>query len=231
LASGALDLAVAFVLGALVGAAEIVSRYRDNPREALWSWAAFLYVALNGTASLVALALLWVFSVTFGLTDDTQLQWTRVLAAGVSAMTLFRTALFFVKVGNQEIGIGPAGFIQILLAATDRSIDRRLGKQRLKIVGPIMDGLTLPVTEVSLPLVCLASQQNLSAADQNQLASDIASVKNSAAADNAKVDAIGLKLLNFFGEDVLRAAVARVRGIDSTLELLAAATVASQKSK
>src|SRR5438477_257585 len=142
-AGGAVDLTVALLVGVLVGAAEIVSRYRDSPKDALLNLPAGLYLALNGLASIVALLLVWAFGVTFGLPEGDRLRWTRVLVAGVSAMTFFRTSLFFVKVGSQEFGVGPAGFIQILLAATDRAIDRRQGRDRLSGLDPLTRGLSL----------------------------------------------------------------------------------------
>ena len=47
----ALDFAAVVLLGVLVGTAELVSRYRDAPRAALYNRPAGLYIALNGAGS------------------------------------------------------------------------------------------------------------------------------------------------------------------------------------
>jgi hypothetical protein len=56
-----LDFILVAALGAVVGAAELVSRYRDAPSGALRSAAAAFYIFLNVAASLAALALIRAF--------------------------------------------------------------------------------------------------------------------------------------------------------------------------
>lgn len=45
------DYLVAALLGALVGAAELVSRYRDTSTGALKSWVGVTYIAVNAALS------------------------------------------------------------------------------------------------------------------------------------------------------------------------------------
>jgi hypothetical protein len=45
-----LDWAAVAALGAIVGASELVSRYRDAPEAALRTWPAVCYVAINAAA-------------------------------------------------------------------------------------------------------------------------------------------------------------------------------------
>jgi hypothetical protein len=105
-----LDYFAVAALGTLVALGELVSRYRDSPRAALLeSFAAWLYCLLNALASMSALRLMEVFGVTFGQTGAA-LEWSRILAAGVSAIGFFRTSIFTVRVGDQDLGIGPVTF-------------------------------------------------------------------------------------------------------------------------
>jgi hypothetical protein len=46
------------MLGGLVGASELISRYKDDPGVAIQSWPAFFYIAINSAASLGALGLI-----------------------------------------------------------------------------------------------------------------------------------------------------------------------------
>src|SRR6266496_3570606 len=99
------DFAGALLLGILVGLAELVSRYRDAPKQALYTWPAVLYLLLNGAASGLALALILGFGWTFGA-PASSLRLARVLVAGVGAMGLFRTSLFTVRAGDKDVGVG-----------------------------------------------------------------------------------------------------------------------------
>ena len=75
-----LDWAAVAVLGGVVGASELISRYKDDPRRAIQTWPASVYIAINALASVGSLALIrangW-----FGAS-----RWTQILMAGVSAM-------------------------------------------------------------------------------------------------------------------------------------------------
>ena len=82
-----LDFILVAALGGVVGAGELVSRYRDAPTGALRSGAAAFYIFLNVAASLAALALIHAFGWTFGVTSGgAALRWTQVGVAGTGAM-------------------------------------------------------------------------------------------------------------------------------------------------
>ena len=73
-------------LGGVVGAGELVSRYKDNPGAALKTLPAGFYLALNSAASLGAYGLILANN-WFGPS-----RWPQILMAGVSAMAFFRSA-------------------------------------------------------------------------------------------------------------------------------------------
>jgi len=114
------DLIVVVVLGILVGLAELVSRYRDAPQSVLYKPPALLYLALNGAASGLALALIRGYGWTFGAAAGPA-RWTQLLVAGVGAMAFLRTSLFTVRAGDRDIAVGPATFLQIFRDAADRA--------------------------------------------------------------------------------------------------------------
>jgi hypothetical protein len=207
-----LDYVVAGAIGFLVGSGELIARYRDAPLRALRNWNAAVYVGFNLLASVSALALIHVFGWTFGAsTDGDQLRWTQVLVAGFGAMALFRTSLFIVRAGDQDIGIGPVSFLQVILGASDRGVDRLLATQRAPMIAEIMDGLKFDEIRESLPAVAAALMQNLSPEDQAELGNQVKGLAGSAMPERAKVLNLGALLMNFVGEDVLRAAVTTLR--------------------
>jgi hypothetical protein len=196
-----LDWIAVAALGAIVGASELISRYRDHPGAALKTWPALAYIAINGTASCGALGVIhangWV----------AQSHWTQILMAGVSAMAFFRTSLFIVRAGDRDVGVGPSGFLQIFLAAADRAVDRQRARARSEAVGEVMKGVDYAKAFQSLPPYCLALMQNISPEDQQQLARALAALNQRAADASVKTRLLGLELINVVGVDVLTTAV------------------------
>jgi hypothetical protein len=207
-----LDYVVVGVLGLLVGAAELVSRYKDAPAGALRSGAAIFYMALNVAASLIALALIRVFDWKFGLTvGGAALRWTQVGVAGTGAMALFRTSLFTVHVGERDVAVGPGSFLQIFREAADRATDRLRARARGEQVSKLMEGISYDKASHGLTTYCLALMQNVSDDEQLALTKSLA-LLNGADIDPAiKVRILGLSLLNVVGPNVLTAAVESLR--------------------
>ncbi len=205
---------LATCLGCLVGASEIVSRYRDAPDRALRTSSAWLYIALNGVASLAAFALVRDLPALQGIggTTDGPGKWLiQALAAGISAMALFRSSLFMVRVGNTDIGIGPAAFLQILLAATDRATDRARAKPRAAAVQKIMGGISFALAKEALPSLCFGLMQGLTPEEQVTFGVTVKALESSSMEDAFKANSLGLSLMNLVGEDVLSQAVTMLR--------------------
>ena len=206
----AVDFAAAALLGVLVGLAELVSRYRDAPQSALYNRPAVLYLALNGAASGLALALIRAYGWTFGAAADT-VRWTRLLVAGVGAMALFRTSLFTVRAGDRDIGVGPALFLQILRDAVDREVDRLRARDRVQQVGKLMDGIDYAKASAGLIPYCLTLMQNVPDDEQQKLVHSVKLLDADTIDPAIKVRILGLFLMNVVGPDVLAVAVGAFR--------------------
>jgi hypothetical protein len=189
----------AAAVGALVGLAELVSRYREV--RLIWrSPAAYAYLALNASAALLA-----VHFFDSLIKNPLEL----AIASGVGAMALFRTSLFVVRVGDSDVAIGPGGFLQLLLAAADRGVDRLLGARRSRVVASIMSDVSFAKAYQSLPVSCLNLVQGIPAAEQQALGQDIRDLlSNVSIPDSSKAYNLGLIMIQAVGEDVLREAVA-----------------------
>src|SRR5262245_2753584 len=209
------DALIVFAIGALVGGGELVARYRDNPWRAIQTLPAATYISVNGAASVLALIAL----VTFGWTSDPNAspeaqRMVRLLAAGFGALAIFRSSLFQVRVGNTDVGVGPVAFLQVILAATDRGVDRKRASDRADKVVRIMKDLDFEVAYNALPPFAIMLMQNLTLEDKNALGDQVAGLGNaeSEVPDQAKVLNLGLLLMNYVGEEVLEDAVRGIRG-------------------
>lgn len=204
------DFAAAVLLGILVGLAELVSRYRDAPQSALYKPPALGYLALNGAASGLALALIRAFGWTFGAGANT-VRWTQLLVAGVGAMALFRTSLFTVRAGDRDIAVGPATFLQIFRDAADREVDRLRASDRSSKVGDLMDGVDYTRASEGLVPYCLALMQNVPDEEQQKLVQGVKLLDAEPIEPAIKVRILGLLLMNVVGPNVLNAAMDALR--------------------
>jgi hypothetical protein len=193
------------LLGASVGTAELLSRYKDAPSWVLLSVPGIVYIALNVFASLLALAVIQAFDWTFGATGN-GIATTQVLVAGLGSMALFRSSLLVVKVGSDDVGIGPSSVLSVLMAASDRSADRLRAMDRAGRVKEIMGDVCYEKAKDALPTVAVALMQNLSAAEVAALNMDLDGLKTKKLPDYTKALLLGLKLTNMVSTEVLSAA-------------------------
>jgi hypothetical protein len=119
-----------------VGGVEIVSIWRDAHGRTLLTRPALGYMALNGAASAVALALTKLFQWSFGInsSDTSKVQWVQLLAGGFGAMTLLRSSLLTFRAGDDPIAVGPGKLLLTLLTAVGRAVDRTRAEDRSKKV-------------------------------------------------------------------------------------------------
>lgn len=201
------DFLVVFSFGALVGIGELVSRYRDEPWGTLKSPPGIGYVILNALVSVAALLLIRGFEWTFSVQEDA-VRWTQVLVAGFGAMALFRSSLFNVRVGDKDVAVGPNSFLQIILSATDREVDRRRATIRASLIKEIMADVSFEEAKVPLPLSCIALMQNMPPDEQAELNEDVGRLDRAEIVNpEIKSYLLGAALLTYVGDEVLQAAV------------------------
>lgn len=204
---GTISILAVIFIGAAVGAGELVARYRDAPLKAASSPSGIIYIGINALASVVALLLIDKFKWNFGIEDPDARFATQLLVAGFGAMALFRSSLFIVRVGNSDVAVGPSGFLQIILAAADRGVDRGQAKSRADTVAEIMKDVDFTKARLELPMTCFALLQNVPGEEQQAVSREIKQIAEADVSHHAKVLSLGLTLINVVGELSLRAAV------------------------
>jgi hypothetical protein len=209
-----LDYLVAALLGALVGAAELVSRYRDTSTGALKSWAGLTYIAINATASTVALLVAVGFRWDFGMDpfeSEQLLRWVRVAATGLGAMAIFRSALLTRRIGDVDVPIGPAAILSVILDAADRQVDRQRAQVIAKEAKRLMAGLDYARARDALATTGLVALQNISGEDQGRLADKLRALDDPKLAAFAKLQALGEVLVQTFGPELVDELVKAMR--------------------
>jgi hypothetical protein len=198
---------VAVGLGAGVGLAELVTRYQDEPAALRTSVSFWIYIVLNAGAGAAALEIIHVFGWNLGLPPGTGRATAQSLVAGLGAMTLFRSSFLNLKVGNEDVDVGPNALLTSLLAVVDRSVDRNRAAQRSRLVHAVMSGVSYKKASISLTAYCLQLMQNLPLDKQQKLRTSVDAVGLAEMDEELKTLNLGLLLLNTVGPAVLTSAV------------------------
>ena len=205
------DYLVVMLLGALVGAIEIISRYQDAPFRTALTWPGMLYMWVNALVAASALWLMRLFGWNFvpgSVAEGSDVErWTQVMTAGLGAMAIFRSSLLVIGKEEEELSIGPAAILQILLNAIDKEVDRYRGQERARTVKQLMDSITYDDASRDLVLISQGLMQNLAEDDIQEI--DEAKKKIEVVTPDPEVRKylLGLKIIDIVGEDVLRQAI------------------------
>ncbi len=127
-------------------------------------------------------------------------------------MSLFRSSLFTVRVGNTDVGIGPSSVLKVVLDAADRAVDRKRAAVRDEVIARLMANVSFDKAYQALPAHCFALMQSLPQTDQVAFGQQIKLIQAAQLAPRVKSLLLGLALLNLVGEDVLRSAVNSLGG-------------------
>lgn len=206
------DLLIVAAASGAVGGLEITERFRDEPLKALGTLPALSYVAVNAAAGVLALLLLRLFDVQFGLTDSEEFQrWARVVAAGFGAVIVLRSTLFVASEGAGEREYGLGAFIERLLAQAEGRVRRRRGPDRADVSEKAADGLTYEGAKTALGALALGQLPTAPDSERRELAEAQATIDASPESDEVKLRLLCLAVLNFGGEKVLHRAAAQVK--------------------
>jgi hypothetical protein len=198
----------AVLIGILVGAIELASRYRDKPQALFGIVGAWAYVTVNAAAGGLALMITRIFDWKFGISGSgNQILTVQVFICGFGAMAIFRSAFAQIKIGDQDTVIGPNAVLASLLTIVDRAVDRKRGNGRSADASRIMGEVSFEKARVALSAYCLALLQNLSADEQKDLNTAIDSLASSPMGDALKSLNLGLLLMNIVGPELLESAV------------------------
>jgi hypothetical protein len=204
--------AATFFFGSLVGFAEILSRYRDEPLLATLTNAGMSYLAINGIISAAAFVVLrrYPTQIFSGLKDDMLLT---AVAAGFGAMAVFRSKLFSFKSSDgTEVPIGPAIVLDTILKMIDHKIDRDRATARQTRVFNSMFDIKDFVRAADYVEASLNSFQNLSEDDKRAISEGIKDLKTRTTwPESLKSLALGFIFLTIAGDENFDLVVSNIK--------------------
>ena len=198
--------AATFLIGGMVGAAELLSRYRDNPRDAAGSAPGIVYMICNGLAAVLALFLLRHFDFP-GFKTPTDSLAAQALIAGTGAMVIIRSKLFTIRQPNgSDVAFGPAFVLDTFLSTINREVDRRRMPLRNRKVADWAARLRPHSFRRAAPFLnaALAAFQDMDEDDAQRLRDEYTALESdpkfAAYDDEVKYYLVGFDILTVFGE-------------------------------
>ncbi|HKR61194.1 MAG TPA: hypothetical protein VJS64_15845, partial [Pyrinomonadaceae bacterium] len=200
--------------GASVGAAEILSRYKDEPFIAIVSPPGCRYLALNAGMSLAAFYLLYHFRETISIVDPLSMS----VVAGFGAMVVMRSKLFNFKTDKGETyAVGPDAVLSTFLTSVDRQIDRYRASRRQDLVYAETQSISDPQSAPEFLKTFLVSYQNLSNDERAFVDSEIKRIYEGTEfkSPRLKFMVIAFGFLNIMGEKNFKALIDQLKKYQS----------------
>ena len=200
--------------GASVGAAEIVSRYKDEPFIAIMSPPGLRYLGLNAGMSLAAFYVLYHFRQTILIEDPL----TMSIVAGFGAMVVMRSKVFnFETEKGETYAVGPDAVLTTFLTSVDRQIDRYRASRRQDLVYHETKSVIDPQNAPEFLKTFLVSYQNLSNDERAFVDSEIKRIYEGAdfTSPRLKFMVIAFGFLNIMGEKNFKALIDQLKKYQS----------------
>lgn len=201
--------ALGSLVGVVVGAVEILQRYRDAPFRAVFNGWGIGYVVLNAAVSFGAFWVLqhWIDSPASGASaqPDTLRLLGLAAGAGFGGAAVMRARLATIRLPTgQEFGFGPVIVIETLLSVVDRQLDRQLASERYRTVHELMEGIDFERAKKRLPRELFLAMQSVPEEEAEQVARPIDEIDRMDDLDSQdKSYLLGYCLLDLVGKEFL----------------------------
>lgn len=191
---------IASFSGLAVASAEIISRYKGSPLDAVFSRWGGAYLLFNGALSAFVFYILMAME-TVSTTSSSIDSLKYALGAGFGAMVIIRAKLFDFKIpGGAVVSIGPDAVIDIWLGLMDRQIDRKQAYKRAEVVMECMEDIDFKQARMPMITLLSRSMQNVSEHEMRELGRRVKELENAEELENQeKSYALGFMVLDIAG--------------------------------
>ena len=189
----------ALVVGLVAAYVEIIGKFPDEPTKALGTRVACVYLFTNGLMAAFSVKLILLNDLLPNKSESDQL--TLVLAAGLGSMLVMRSKFFNIKVGGEDISVGPEQIIKVFFQYMERAIDRVRATSRVDFIKAVMNNINFEDI-YDYTVTMLHASQVLPVNVKTELEGQIKNLRDEEPDDpQLKSYQLGFLLLNRMGED------------------------------
>ena len=212
-----MDYIFVFLIGVLLSAIELGSRYKDEPVSVMKCMPGCFYLIINGLICCVGLFLLHTFGVNeqiksnlnLNTTDELSKQVANVLYASIGSFFVMRSS--FLKLGSEnsqsQLDLGLNIILKKMIDIIDRQVDRDQACRRSKDITEILKDVSYDNLSARVHPFCLQLMQNVPGEESDNLYKELESIKTSDISIESKKMAIGLQLYNIVGKKLFSSIV------------------------
>lgn len=214
---GIMEYFCVFIIGVLLSAIELGSRYKDEPVSVMKCLPGAFYLFINGLICCAGLFLLHTFgvnqqvseSLNLTTTNEASKQVANVLYASIGSFFVMRSS--FLKLGSEnsqsQIDLGLNLILKKMIDIIDRQVDRDQAGRRSKDITEILNDVSYEDLSSKVHPFCLQLMQNVPGDESETLFKELESIKASDVSLESKKLAIGLQLYNIVGKKLFSSIV------------------------
>lgn len=222
------DYIYVFIIGVILSAIELGSRYKDEPISVMTCFPGAFYLAINGLICCLGLFLINTFgthepiekTMKIANVNDFSIHVANILYASLGSFFVMRSS--FLKLGSDnsqsQVDLGLNIILKKMIDMIDRQVDRDQARRRSKDITRILKNVSYDLLSSRIHPFCLQVMQNIPEVEIETLFRDLKEISSSDDCDESKKMAIGLQIYNIVGTKLFSSIV-------EDLDLISAPTV------
>lgn len=193
---------ITVLLSVLLAAAELFSKFRDEPFLLVKSLSAWAYIVLN---ILIALCTLYLLTRTdiLGISETRDLV-KAAFISGLGSAVLMRSKFLKINAGGKENAIGPEIIINVFMETLESRIDRERALSRKTLVEKCMADIDFEKTWTYVITTIQGARQIATPESITELLNEVEKIQEGPLDPVNKSQALGYLVLDIIGEAFLK---------------------------
>ncbi len=194
---------VAFLIGAVIGLTELLSKYTWSAKAVLTSAPGWGYLSISGLSTLLA----YSFAYSLDLLSPLALQgeYLRVVACSLMGTAVLRSSFANLKIeGGKEFSAGFQGILDVFRERAETSLDQRMQEDTIDLVSPIVENFSFFTSKEHFCALGIDLLQSVSPDKKESFYQAVAKLESSPVPDSTKMVLFSRMLIELTGEKLFR---------------------------
>ncbi len=194
---------VVFTLGATVGYIELIGHSPEGPLRIFKMFAAYIYLIVNGLASILAYWIIVTTNVTFSKDNIAINSFLQVTIGGLTALAFLRSYFARVKIGEKEVDVGLVPLLQAILDNVMKAFERKRSNVNVTYLSQLMTGIDFDKAKLDIPALCIELQGAISEQQGVELGKKMEELSKQSLMNTTKCIAMGQAIAKIAGSEFL----------------------------
>ena len=205
-----IDFLIVFLIGSILSAVEMGSRYKDEPISVMTCAPGIFYITVNGLICCVGLLFIKIYGNPETIKNNTLFSSSRVtdvLYASLGSFLIMRSSFLKLGTDSSQIDLGLNLVLKKLVDIIDRQVDRDQASRRSKDITDLLRDVKFDDLSDRVKPLCLQVMQNVAPDELEELLTELKTIESSDDNLETRKLSMGLELYNIVGKKVLQSVV------------------------